>query len=348
MKTKKNLKVLVLFLLSCILISSDYINVSAYYKLTYNSKYDENVKIDDIYYNFYIMGNTDNECYTEAFYPVVSGNVLKFPDKVTYKGKKYKVDSVVFDASYIEYNNNPLNKLVLPYETIYLPEYAMSFWIEDNVKLPNLKKIYIPKKLEDTDISCLCDMPDLKVIIDKDNPYVKIKNGAVYSKNGKKLYALVNSTKTYRIANGTKQIFFGKNKTVQKVILPSSIKKLSAAAFARCVNLKSVKLNKELKTIKWDAFYKCKSLKKITIPENVEKIQYDAFRKCKKLSKVKIESGEQVPNIENNAFKYTKNGIKFVVKNQSAAEQLVIQLKGSGVKNAKILVGKKVVYQNVE
>lgn len=347
MKTKICLKVLILFLLSCILIPADCISTAAYYELTYNSKNDENVKIDDIYYDFYIMGNKEDDCYTEAFYPVVSGDVLKFPDKVTYKGKEHKVDSVVFDAEYMYYKNNPLTKLVLPYEKIYLPKYAISFWLSDNVSLPNLEEIYIPKRLDKFDLSCLNDMPNLKIIIDEDNPYVKMKNGALYSKDGKKLHALVNSTKTYKIAKGTKQIFFGKNKTVEKVVLPSSIKKLSPCAFQRCFKLKSVKLNKQLKVIKWDAFYKCKSLKKITIPENVNKIQRRAFSKCGNLSKVIIKSSKQAPDIENKAFNNTKYSIKFIVKNQTVADQLKNRLKGSGVKNAEILVGSKMVYKNV-
>lgn len=348
MKTKKFLKVLILFLLSCILIPADCISTAAYYELTYDSKNDENVKIDDIYYDFYITGNTEDDCYTEAFYPVVSGNVLKFPDKVTYKGKEYKVDSVVFDAEHMYYKNNPLTKLVLPYEKIYLPKYAISFWLSDNVSLPNLEEIYIPKKLDKFDLSCLNDMPNLKVTVDKDNPYVKMKNGAVYSKDGKRLIALVNSKKNYKISDGTKSICLCKNKTVQKVILPSSVKKLTAIAFAYCTNLKSVELNNELKVIKWSAFERCKSLKEITIPENVEEIQYDAFNKCKKLSKVIIESSKQSPDIENKAFNNTKYGIKFIVKNQTVADQLKAQLKGSGVKNAQILIGSKLVYDNVE
>lgn len=48
------------------------------------------------------------------------------------------------------------------------------------------------------------------------------------------------------------------------------------------------------------------------------------------------------------AFSNTKKGIKFYVKNKKVAKSLKKQLKGSGVRNAKILVGKKVVYKNVK
>ena len=48
------------------------------------------------------------------------------------------------------------------------------------------------------------------------------------------------------------------------------------------------------------------------------------------------------------AFENTKKGIKFYVKNKKVAKSLKKQLKGSGVRNAKILIGKKVVYKNVK
>ena len=57
---------------------------------------------------------------------------------------------------------------------------------------------------------------------------------------------------------------------------------------------------------------------------------------------------KESPIIEDTAFKNTKDEIKFYVKNQTVAAQLNEQLKGSGVRNAKILIGKKVVYKNVK
>ena len=67
----------------------------------------------------------------------------------------------------------------------------------------------------------------------------------------------------------------------------------------------------------------------------------------KSTKKVNIESEIKIPIIGKNAFKNTKDGIQFIVKNQTIADQLKEQLNGSGVKNVKILIGKKVVYQNI-
>ena len=158
----------------------------------------------------------------------------------------------------------------------------------------------MPKTVEKIELS---NMPKLKIIIDKENPYIKMKNGAVYSKDGKVMYTLINNKKIYKISNGTETISFNNelDDTVEKIILPSSAEKITENGFSACVLL-VVRLNME----------------------------------------------KESPIIEDTAFKNTKNGIKFYVKNQIVADQLKEQLKGSGVRNAKILVGKKVVYKNVK
>lgn len=349
MTIRKSLKVLIVFIVVCIMASIFSLKGMSYYELSYchesgTSQY-YNVKINGIYYNI----DTDSKlCPAKVFYPFKKVDELKIPNKIKFKGKKYKVKEVTLmtDEEYCE-NGNAIvpSKLTLPYKTIYLPKYATSFNRVD-VKLPNLRKLYVPKNTRE--LIGINDMPKLKVIIDKKNPYIKMKNGAVYSKNGKELLTMVNSKKTYKISKGTTFIDFRSNKTVEKVILPSSIINLNSGAFDWCFKLKSVKLNEELKIIEGYAFEKCKSLKSITIPKNVEEIQFWAFKNCRNLSKVKIKSEEKVPIIENTAFKNTKNGIKFYVKNKIVADQLKEQLKGSGVRNAKILIGKKVVYKNVK
>ncbi len=364
---KKFIKTLVVFILSCILISTNCINSMAYHDLPYfkrhygkgsNSHY--NVKIDGIYYNILLYGKNKKgkEVYSvEATYAYANGKVLKIPNKIKFKGKKYKVQSVSFYEPAMDpeafgaklYEKITQWKFSLPYETIYLPKDATQFiWNRNTMKAPNFKKIYVGSKIKSFDLeSSIYDMPKLKVIIDKKNPYIKIKNGAVYSKNGKKMYCLINSKKKYKIAKGTKSVNVGQNKILEKVILPSSVEKLSESAFSNCKKLKSVKLNKKLKVIKDFAFEKCKSLNRIVLPPNLDKIGLWAFKDCIKLSKVILEGEEKAPTIEKASFNNTKDGIKFFVKNQTVADQLKEQLNGSGVKDAKILIGKKVVYQNI-
>ncbi len=362
MKKIKCFKVVTLLMLSIIMFSVNCINSMSYnelpyYKVHYDKESESfyNVNINGIYYNIDIWGKEKGkEIYSvQAFYPITKGDILKIPEIIKFKGKKYKVEDISlsldmasFDGGY----NIPKlpNKLVLSYKTIYLPKCANNFYLGSDVKFSNLKKIYVPKQIKD--LVGFSEMSNVKVIIDKNNPYIKMKNEAIYSKNGKTLIRLVNKKKVYRVAKGTKDIEltgFDCVKSIEKVYLPASMKKISDGAFDRCKKLKMVKINNKTTKIGDFAFEKCKSLNKIVLPKKLDKIGLFAFKDCINLSKVTLEGIEKVPTIEKASFKNTKDGIQFIVKNQTVADQLKEQLTGSGVKNAKILIGKKVVYKNI-
>lgn len=119
-------------------------------------------------------------------------------------------------------------------------------------------------------------------------------------------------------------------------------------SFANCVKLKNINLGKAW-FIGYKAFYNCKSLRSVSIPRNAKVVYNRAFENCKSLSKVTFKNkySNKFSEIGKNTFKNTKKGIKFVVKNKKVAKQLKKRLKNSGVKNAKILIGKKVVYKNI-
>ena len=113
-------------------------------------------------------------------------------------------------------------------------------------------------------------------------------------------------------------------------------------------NLESITF-KNIYQIETNAVHNCSKLQSIILSGNIGIIDTKAFSNCKSLSKVTFKNAKKPPYIGKNAFKNTKKGIKFVVKNKKVAKQLKKQLKNkkSGVKNAKILIGKKVVYQNI-
>lgn len=117
-------------------------------------------------------------------------------------------------------------------------------------------------------------------------------------------------------------------------------------AFANCVKLEKINLGNN-SSIGKKAFYNCKSLKSVSIPESTEVILNKAFYNCKNLSKVSFKNTKKAPYIGKNTFDNTTKGIEFVVKNKKVAKSLKNKLKDSGVKNAKILIGKKVVYNNI-
>jgi len=126
--------------------------------------------------------------------------------------------------------------------------------------------------------------PDLKITIDKNNPYYSSSfDGAVYTKDG--TYALVfgNRFMSDQISNGTtyieKYAFSGNN--ISSVTIPNTVITIGAGAFSN------------------------NQLTSVIIPDSVDSIGYGAFG-YNYISLVKI--GSSVKTIENMAF--SRNGLK--------------------------------------
>ena len=77
---------------------------------------------------------------------------------------------------------------------------------------------------------------------------------------------------------------FKDNTTLEKVIIPSGVKKVSG--FSGCTNLKEVKLSNSVEIIDYGAFENCTSLTKIELPTSVTQILYDAFKGCTALTEI--------------------------------------------------------------
>lgn len=103
-----------------------------------------------------------------------------------------------------------------------------------------------------------CDRGDISV--PAENPYYKMEDGAVYSRDGKVLYAYPRSRKkaSYTLKPETEQIY--------------------PFAFAGCSRLKKVTFNKKLRVI-WNSAFECSGLKQVSFPKSVRKIGAFAFYK---------------------------------------------------------------------
>ena len=131
------------------------------------------------------------------------------------------------------------------------------------------------------------------------------------------------------------------------ITIPSKVTNIAFSAFEECESLETIKLSNDLKNIEARAFHKT-ALKEITLPSKVTKVEYAAFKSCPNLSKVTLKSTKKAPVFEKKVFGNTKSGLPFYVKNKTVAKSLKQALKGTGVKKAKIYVGKKLVYKNVQ
>ena len=262
--------------------------------------------------------------------------VITIPDTVEYNGKRYTVKYLNF---YPWINSVPLcldtcEELNIPDTMVYWSDglndlddgkfkwkKLKSVNISENSSLkslygffdcPSLQSVYIPKSVTNLGFS-FTNCPNLKMTISKDNPKYKMRNTRyLCSKNGKKVYS-----------------YFGKQKNVTP---PKGV-----------ITLQSVYCDNNY-------------IKSVTIPSTVKTIECFTFSGCKNLSKVIIKNKKKSPkiskerpyNVKDEVFENTKKGIKFYVKNKKVANSLKKQLKGSGVRKAKIYVGKTLVYKNVK
>ena len=123
-------------------------------------------------------------------------------------------------------------------------------------------------------------------------------------------------------------------------------------AFSRCKKLRGFRKQNlleltNIKAIYSSAFNDCIFLRGVKLGKNIKEIGKQAFIGCKKLNKVYLDCKRPISSIGSHAFLNTKSGIKFYVKNKKVAKDLKKKLKHSGVKNAKIYIGKKLIYKNI-
>ena len=88
--------------------------------------------------------------------------------------------------------------------------------------------------------------------------------------------------------------------SIQKIILPNTIKSIGQRAFYECTNLSSINLPNTIKSIGSYAFSGCINLKNITLPNNLTYIETGLFSDCTSLSNVSIPYG--VTSIDLHAF----------------------------------------------
>ncbi|MBS2213887.1 leucine-rich repeat domain-containing protein [Carboxylicivirga mesophila] len=179
--------------------------------------------------------------------------------------------------------------------------------ISKNIEIPapgRLKDFFTVEELQSTTdltISGDIDARDFKIIrdqmlsllnLDLSNAHIKSYYGSEGTSNNSGYLNYYANTIPYR-ALKSKQ-------SIMKVILPTSVTKISMEAFGYNDNLHTIVLPAGINTIDDEAFYFCKALANIELPSNLYEIGRSAFSYCKDLEHIKIP--ETVRIIESNAF----------------------------------------------
>ncbi len=137
-------------------------------------------------------------------------------------------------------------RLTINAENITLPE---SLKVIEKMALSSLgicKKIKFGKNVQNIDPQCMLYKYDVSVTIDEANPYYKIIDNVIYSKNGEKIVAVLSQI------NG-------------EFILDNNVKEIGTRCFYYQIKMSSITINSNISSIGAEAFYLCEVLKEIKI-----------------------------------------------------------------------------------
>lgn len=113
------------------------------------------------------------------------------------------------------------------------------------------------------------------------------------------------NNKVVKIPKGVKEIasdVFKKNKEIEKVIFPVTLRYIDSSAFEDCSNLQEVQMSYRLCQIGKNAFSRCTRLYEVDLSETqVEIIGQSAFEECTSLMDVILP--DTIGIISENAFK---------------------------------------------
>lgn len=133
-----------------------------------------------------------------------------------------------------------------------------------------LRRIYIASTVRNIMPGIFAHCVNLeKIEISEENPYFKIIDGAIYTKDGKELVTVPNRNREhFSIAEGTEII--------------------DEACFWEFAKLKMIHIPSTLRIIEHRAFDMCSSLKGISLPETLEEIGTRTFEDCDSLATIRL------------------------------------------------------------
>lgn len=120
------------------------------------------------------------------------------------------------------------------------------------------------------------------------------------------------------------------NSTIQKVVLPKTLKEIRGYAFYMCTGLSEIEIPEGVTTIGAMAFEDCRGLTEIIIPESVILIGSHAFGFCDNLSEVNILGEETIISAKSSFL-----GTPWLEKKEAENDLVIINHVLISAKNAK-------------
>lgn len=159
----------------------------------------------------------------------------------------------------------------------------------------SLKTVDIPSKVVSIGSFAFADCNSLSAInVSPENPKFISNDGVFYERSPMRaiVYPMAKSAQEVVILEGTEEIadnFMVYRQDLETLILPNSLKRVGASAFARCFNLQNVTLGESLEIIDRESFFSTK-IKSIVFPSTLKEIGVGAFARCASLEDISLPS----------------------------------------------------------
>ena len=172
----------------------------------------------------------------------------------------------------------------------------------------DLKKVIIPStaRVQYGGDFSICYCPEVTTVeVAESNPYIRVFEGAIYSKNMKQLlyYPAGIKAEVLKIPDGVKQIVSASccfNKHVKEVIMPDTVAEIGYWAFEGCSSLEKINISENCEFLGQYAFVNTK-ISSLHIPESLTTILAGAFDNTQYLKQITVDS--------NNKEYYTIDGV---------------------------------------
>ena len=236
----------------------------------------------------------------ELFWGLAGLKEIEIPESVTVIGMnafsytgitQVTIPSSVTTFSLQAFDRTDIRELILPDSVTALTEFMGErnefpalevIRLSDNLTtfpvlshLPKLKRINIPDALERIDVPMFEHCPALEEIeISPDHLYFTLRDGMLISKKDKKLVGILGTVTELIIPDDGSVLEIGDDAcrgrtSLERVVIPGSVRTVCASAFLDCTSLASVELGKGIKTLEYYCFYGCTSLTSLVLPVNV-------------------------------------------------------------------------------
>ena len=164
--------------------------------------------------------------------------------------------------------------------------------------------------------------PKVKITASSANPYLKVINNDIYSKNGKVLYSVASTKTKYKVKKSVKEIedgAFYKNDSIKSIYLPDSVKEIGEETFGDMENLQSIRFSRSISELDYAMFNKCKKLKTVKLPKRIQTIRgnFGGKKNCY-LKKIYINA----VNLKKSNLKSLPKKCKVYVKSKNVKNQV--------------------------